>query len=59
MNRTPSSGFDASFLDEEEKGIVTSFEAAIEDGRILPQSISEQETARTEWQSILENTLQN
>ena len=56
MNSKPESGFDAPFLDEEEKDIVTGFEAAIEDGRILPQSPAEQGPVRAEWESVLENT---
>ena len=56
MNSKPTSGFDAPFLDEEEKDIVTSFETAIEDGRIPPQSPAEQEAVRAEWGSVLENT---
>ena len=56
MNSTTKSGTDAPFLDEEEKDIVTSFETAIEDGRIPSQSIAEQKPVRAEWQNILENT---
>lgn len=56
MNSKAKPGFDAPFLDEEEKDIVTGFEAAIEDGRIPPQSLAEQESVRAEWESVLENT---
>ena len=56
MNSTTKSDIDAPFLDEEEKDIVTGFETAIEDGRIPSQSLTEQESVRAEWESVLENT---
>lgn len=56
MNNTPKFGYDAPFLDEEEKNLVTDFEAAVEDGKILPQTASQQTALRDEWQGILEHT---
>ena len=57
MNNTQKDGYDAPFLDEEEKDLVTGFEAAIEDGTILPQTAKETESIRDEWQGRLQNTL--
>ena len=57
MNNIPKYGPGAPFLDEEEKELVTDFEAAVEDGVISPQSTVEQEAIRDEWKGVLENTL--
>ncbi len=56
MNNISKYGPDAPFLDEEEKELVTDFEAAIEDGTISLQHTVEQEAARDEWKNVLENT---
>ena len=57
MNSTSKYSPDAPFLDEEEEDLVTGFEAAVEDGKIGPQTTAEQEAIRDEWKSVLENTL--
>ena len=56
MNNIPKYDPGALFLDEEEKELVTDFEAAVEDGTISPQSAAEQEAIRDEWKSVLKNT---
>ena len=56
MNNTPKYGYDAPFLDEEEKDLVRGFEAAIDEGAISPQTTVEREAVRDEWKGILDNT---
>lgn len=48
-----SRGFDAPFFDDDEKALLTEFEAAIEDGRISAHSASGQERVRDEWKDVL------
>ena len=56
MNTIPTPGHDDPFLDEEEQGLITDFEAAIEHGKLLPQTAAQQKDIRDEWRGILENT---
>ena len=46
----------APLLDEEEKELVTDFEAVVENGTVSPPSAAEQKAVRAEWKSVLENT---
>jgi len=57
MNNTTKKGYDAPFLDEEEKDLVESFEAAFDAGEIVPHSPEQMESIRQEWKSVLDNTL--
>jgi peptidyl-tRNA hydrolase len=57
MNNATKKGYDAPFLDEEEKDLIESFEAAVDAGEIAPHTAEEIETIRQDWKGVLDNTL--
>ena len=57
MNNIKKEGYDAPFLDEEEKDIIESLEAAIDAGKIVPPAAEELEIMRQDWKDVLGNTL--
>lgn len=56
MNKPQKSGYDAPFLDNEEKDLIESFEAALDAGDIVPPGAQELEVMRQEWKDVLANT---
>jgi hypothetical protein len=44
------------FLDDEEREIIESFEAAIDDGKVFPKSPDEVKALNLQWQQILRNS---
>ncbi|MGL4488003.1 MAG: hypothetical protein ACRCU5_00980 [Rhizobiaceae bacterium] len=46
------------FLDDEERDLIESYEAAIDDGRIVMPSLEEQQETATKWQAIIRNSME-
>ncbi len=44
------------FLDDEERDIIESYEAAIDDGRVVMPSLEEQQETAAKWQAIVRSS---